>query len=66
MMNIVVNSIDEFIRFKFEDVPFGEIAIATLITDIFKTSYYDFEQVIQFANKNKKIYYKPTSPSKKS
>tara|TARA_B110000027_G_scaffold63901_1_gene68535 strand:+ start:799 stop:2298 length:1500 start_codon:yes stop_codon:yes gene_type:complete len=43
--NIVINSIDEFIRFKFEDVPFGEIAIATLITDIFKTSYYDFEDI---------------------
>ena len=31
-----------------------------------KNKYFNFEQVIQFANKNKKIYYKSTSPSKKS
>ena len=43
--DLKIKSLDEFTNYKFENVPFGQIVLSTLITDDFKSSYFNFEDI---------------------
>ena len=45
--NVAVNSVEEFSNFKFDNVPFGEFVLSTLIGDYLQTSYYNFDDIIK-------------------
>ncbi len=43
---LLISNLNQFTNYTFEDVPFGRMALSTLITDKLKTSFFTYEDII--------------------